>query len=166
MYLLDTNIISNFRKRPHPNLVAWLDGVSNDEIAVSAITIFEIQAGIAMVCDRSKATEIQGWLDGLILSGQTSIVAFDAEVARIYAHMFTTPALKNFLLPDARNPKPKSGADLIIAATAIVHDAVVVTANTNDFLRIHDHFPLPGLYDPFAREWRVDPRVLRKPSSP
>ncbi|MBK1836271.1 type II toxin-antitoxin system VapC family toxin [Azospirillum sp. YIM B02556] len=166
MYLLDTNIVSNFRKRPHPNLVAWLDAISADEIAISAITVFEIQAGIDMVGDRAKAKEIQVWLDGLVLSGQASIVAFDADVARVYAHLFTTAALKNFLLPDARNSRPKSGADLIIAATAIVHEAVVVTANTDDFLRIHEHFPLPGLYHPFAQEWQVDPRTRHQPPSP
>jgi hypothetical protein len=67
--------------------------------------------------------------------------------------MFATPALRDFILPDPRMAKPKSGADLMIAATAIVHAAAVAT----NFAAIHRQFPLPGVYKPFTDEWVVAP---------
>jgi predicted nucleic acid-binding protein len=139
VYLLDTDIISNLRKsKPNSNLVAWLGDVDPDTVGVSAITVFDIQAGAILVRDRdvSKANDIEAWLDGFVLAGQFSIVPFGAEVARVYAGMFVSPSLKNFLLPNPTNKTPKSGADLIVAATAIVHGAVVVSGNKGDFHRI------------------------------
>lgn len=53
--------------------------------------------------------------------------------------------------------KTKTGADLAIASIAIAHNAVVTTGNGSDFLLIHQHFPLPGLYDPFEGKWLVKP---------
>ncbi len=41
----------------------------------------------------------------------------------------------------------------MLAATAIVQGATLVTVNGDDFLRIHAEFPLPSLYEPFAMKW-------------
>jgi predicted nucleic acid-binding protein len=79
----------------------------------------------------------------------------DTDVARLYARMFVTPSLKNFLLPDPKSKRPKSGVDLMLAATVIVHGATLVTVNRDDYLRVHAEFPLPSLYEPFAMEWLV-----------
>jgi hypothetical protein len=49
------------------------------------------------------------------------------------------------------------GHDLMIASVAIVHDAPIITANTKDYLRINDWFPLPGLYHPLEERWHVEP---------
>lgn len=158
MYLLDTDVVSNFRKRkPHPNLLDWFHSVSPDEVAVSVMTVFEIQSGASLLrtVDEAKANEIEGWLDGFILTGGFRILPFDTEVARLYAKMFVTPALKNFILPDSKNKRPKSGADLMIAATGISHGATIVTINKDDYLRIHAEFALPSLYDPFSMEMVV-----------
>ena len=159
MFLLDTDVVSNFRKKPHPNLVAWLKAVNANDIAVSAMTVFEIQTGINYVRehDAAKAKDIDDWLRSFLLAGGMSILPVDADVARLYGNMFTTPELKNFLYPDPDSKRPKSGADLIIAATAIVHEATVVTINRADYERIHAHFPLPGLYEPFSDTFVVDP---------
>jgi hypothetical protein len=53
--------------------------------------------------------------------------------------------------------KTKTGADLAIAAIAIAHKAFVATGNGGDFLLIHQHFALPGLFDPFEGKWLVHP---------
>jgi predicted nucleic acid-binding protein len=157
MYLLDTDVVSNFRKKkPHPNLLAWFATVPREEIAISVMTVFEIQSGASVLRlqDPAKASEFEAWLDGIV-SNDLSVFPIDTATARLYGRMFVTPALKNFLMPDARSMKPKSGADLIIAATAIIHGATMVTINSADFLRIHERFPLPSLYDPFAGEWLI-----------
>jgi predicted nucleic acid-binding protein len=47
MYLLDTNVISEFRRpRPHAAVVAWLASVAAEHMFVSAVTLGEIQAGV------------------------------------------------------------------------------------------------------------------------
>jgi predicted nucleic acid-binding protein len=156
--IFDTDIVSNFRKKKlHPNLLAWFSGVERGSVAVSAFTVFEINVGVELVrrMDPDKAEQIEKWLESFVIAGGFDLLPFDARVGRIYARMFTTPGLASFLLPDRNSKKPKSGADLIVAATAIVHGAAVVTANKNDFLRINEFFPLPALYDPFGMEWAV-----------
>lgn len=158
MYLLDTDVVSNFRKRkPHPNLLEWFQAVPPDEVAVSVMTAFEIQAGASLLrsTDPKKANDIEDWLEGFILTGNFRILPVDTETARLYARMFTAAPLKNFVLPDPRSRRPKSGVDLMIAATATVHDAALVTLNKHDFLSIHREFPIPSVYDPFAMEWLV-----------
>jgi hypothetical protein len=45
----------------------------------------------------------------------------------------------------------------VIAAIAISRRAAVATGDVDDFLAIHRHFALPGLYDPFTGEWHVRP---------
>src|SRR6516164_565056 len=61
MYLLDTIIVSELRKRkPHGGVVAWLEGVANDQIYISAVTLGELQAGIELTRrqDSARAREI------------------------------------------------------------------------------------------------------------
>jgi hypothetical protein len=65
--------------------------------------------------------------------------------------MNETPALRNFLVHHPGAKQIKSGADLAIASIPIPHKAVVATGHRGDFLLIHRHFPLPGLYDPFRK---------------
>jgi hypothetical protein len=43
----------------------------------------------------------------------------------------------------------------VIAATAIVCDATLVTLAKDDFIRVHAEFPIPSLYQPFAMGWPV-----------
>jgi predicted nucleic acid-binding protein len=47
VFLLDTNVVSELRKvRPHGAVVAWIEGVADAELYLSAVTLGEIQAGI------------------------------------------------------------------------------------------------------------------------
>jgi len=168
VYLFDTDVISHFRKiKPHPSLIQWYEGLPPDEVAISVMTIFEIQTGVSALRTRNpeKAQSIEAWLDALVLSGGFKILPIDTRIARTYGRMFATPSLKGFLLPDPMSPRPKSGADLVIAATAIAHGAILVTGNASDFLRIHAEFPVPGLYEPFQGRWLVGQAVDLAPSS-
>ena len=61
-YLLDTNVVSELRKRkPHGGVVAWLASLHADQIFVSAVTIGELQTGVEMTRrqDAAKAQEIR-----------------------------------------------------------------------------------------------------------
>jgi predicted nucleic acid-binding protein len=67
VYLLDTNVVSEMRKRkPHKRMVAWIQAAPEESLYVSAVTVGEIQAGIEITSkqDAVKAKEIELWLDG------------------------------------------------------------------------------------------------------
>ena len=121
MYLLDTNVVSELRRpRPHGAVLAWLEGVADADLHLSAVTIGEIQAGIEMTReqDAAKAAEIEAWLEQV---AQTyNILDMNAEVFRAWARLMHR----------------KSGEiieDAMIAATATVHGLTVVTRNIRDF---------------------------------
>jgi hypothetical protein len=66
VFLLDTNVVSELRKvRPHGAVVAWLEGVADAELYLSAVTLGEIQAGIEITReqDTAKAADIEAWAD-------------------------------------------------------------------------------------------------------
>lgn len=158
MFLLDTDVISNLRKpKPHPDLVEWLEGVDADELAVSVQTIFEIRMGVELIRkqDIAKADEILAWLKDFALKGRWQIVPVDAETSMLAAQMWSTPALKNFIVQDPRSKKIKTGGDLMIAATAIRHQATIMSFNAEDFVEINALFPIPGVVNPDGMQWLV-----------
>lgn len=160
MFLLDTDIVSNFRKqKPHPELIRWIAQIGWDQVSMSAMTVTEIQIGIerAKASDADTATRISNWLDGLLEDGTPQVIPIGALVARLYGRMYEAPGLRNFVLTRPGSTHGKTGADLCIAATAITHELVVVTHNVDDFVRINAHFPLPGLFDPFEGAWKIRP---------
>jgi toxin FitB len=118
----------------------------------------EIQVGIerARRSDAVAAGRVEEWLAGLLQAGRPQVLPFDTDAALLLGRMNETPPLRNFLVqvPGAR--KTQSGADLAIAAIAIAHKAVMATGNASDFLLIHEHFPLPGLYDPLGDRWLLE----------
>ena len=133
MYLLDTNIVSELRRpRPHPSVVSWLNGIPAHQLFVSALTIGEIQAGIEITRDQNpaKARELEAWLHGQVLQGQ-SILALDAVVFQEWARLMHRRS--STLIQDA-----------MIAAVAITQRLTVVTRNVRDF----ESLGVP-VYNPF-----------------
>jgi predicted nucleic acid-binding protein len=133
VYLVDTNVVSELRKpRPHPNTTAWLRGVSNRDLFLSAVTVGELQAGVEITRqqDRAKAEEIEAWLERI--ANAWNILSMDARAFRQWARLMH--GRSDDLIEDA-----------MIAATAYVHGLTVVTRNVRDFRTLG----VPTL-DPFA----------------
>ena len=135
MYLLDTNIVSELRKRkPHGGVVAWLEGVANDQIYISAVTLGELQAGIELTRrqDSARAREIELWL--IEVASTHQVLPMDGEAFREWARLMH------------RRPR-QILEDAMLAATARLHGLTLVTRNTRDF----QGRGVP-LLNPFARE--------------
>ncbi len=121
MYLLDTNVISELRRpRPHGAVIAWLEGVADEDLHLSSVTLGELQAGVEKTReqDSDKATEIEAWIDQV--AETWNILPLDGRTFRVWATMMHRR--QDDLLVDA-----------LIAATAAVHQLVVVTRNVRDF---------------------------------
>ena len=121
MYLLDTNVVSELRKRkPHGAVVRWVKDVSDADLHISSVTIGEIQAGIEVTReqDEAKATELEQWL--ALVSGSFNVIPMDAAAFRVWARLMHRAS--DTLYEDA-----------MIAATAKVHQLTVVTRNVADF---------------------------------
>jgi predicted nucleic acid-binding protein len=101
-------------------VLAWLQSVGNDDLHLSAVTIGEIQAGIEITRERDpdKAEEIERWLEEI--AETYSVLGMDAATFRVWARLMHRR--QGYLTEDA-----------MIAATAHVHNLVVVTRNVRDF---------------------------------
>jgi predicted nucleic acid-binding protein len=124
MYLIDTNVLSELRRRhrTHPNVGAWADSVHIRDLFLSAITILEIEAGALMICRRDEAqgAKLRTWIDDSVLPAfRGRILSVDVAVAQRCARLH---------VPDHRTER-----DALIAATALVHRLKVVTRNIRDF---------------------------------
>jgi toxin FitB len=154
MFLLDTNIVSELsRKRPHQELLEWITHIG-DPLAISFSAVVEIQRGIENVSTHApeKAHRLCAWLTD-VLESDILFLPMDAETARIYAVMTMVPSLECLWAPDPQSKRPRPSQDLAIAATALRYGAVVATANPRDFVRVHQVFSLPGIFDPKTATW-------------
>ncbi len=134
MYLLDTNVVSELRKpRPHGAVVAWIEGVADADLYLSAVTLGEIQAGIEITRgqDAAKAAELEAWADQVAAS--YNVLPMDSTTFRLWAQLMHGQS--DTLYEDA-----------MIAACALVHQLTVVTRNVGDFAR----FKVP-LLNPFKK---------------
>lgn len=121
MYLLDTNVVSELRKpKPHGAVLAWFEGIADEQLHLSAVTIGEIQAGIELTReqDEAKALELQVWLDAVAAS--YNVLPMDAPAFKAWARLMHRKSDTVY-------------EDAMIAATAKIHGLTVVTRNVADF---------------------------------
>jgi predicted nucleic acid-binding protein len=126
MYLVDTNVASEpQRARPSLEVVTWFRTVPQDLLYFSVISLAEVIRGIKRHRDPAREASLQRWLDHDLRSwvGE-GLIAFTGPIAELTGSI---TALRD------RAGRPISFTDAGIAATAIVHDLVLVTRNTKDF---------------------------------
>lgn len=123
-YLLDTNVVSELRKRnPDANVVAWYERVADHDLFLSAITVGEIRIGIERLRrrDAARAEVLDRWLNSLRTTYRERVIGVDAEVAEEWGRL------------NVADPLPV--LDGLLAASAAVRGATLVTRNTKDFVR-------------------------------
>ena len=124
-YLLDTNIISEVRKRhPAPSVAGWISATPADRLHVSVLTFGEIEQGITRLRtrgDAEQAASIERWLRGMQEAFGNRALPVTLGVSAEWG----------------RRPGdyPIPVIDALIAATARVHGLTVVTRNVKDFER-------------------------------
>lgn len=127
-YLLDTNILSETRKKqPAPQLLTFLETLDAERTFISAVTIGEISKGIYLMAlqDEEKAFALRHWLETKIMPEYGSaVLPFDTRVAESWGLLMGTAKSR-------QQPPPLQ--DSLIAATAYAHRLTLVTRNTADF---------------------------------
>lgn len=125
MILLDTMVLSELRKaRPNTGVVTYLKAQVPETVFLSALTIGEIQAGIEkqrkLAPDAPEFEEaLSQWLTLIELQFAQSILPVSPSIAKLWGRLCVQTGDK--------------GIDNLIAATAMVHNLLLVTRNVKDF---------------------------------
>jgi hypothetical protein len=134
-FLLDTNVISELRKRDRCNASVrrWFSTVEDDQLYVSVLVVGEIRRGIELLRRRDvrAATSLDRWLKELERRYGNRILPVTLEICRIWGGMS----------PE----RPLAPIDGLMAATAIQHAMTLVTRNVQDVERSG-----VDVLDPFA----------------
>lgn len=157
--LLDTDIVSLMgRTRPPPGLRAWLLRVGIHRLHISYPVITELMRGahLKQRDDPQRAARIMAWVNE-ILNTDFPSPEMNTEVAYVYAQMTSVSCLRPMWTVQRGERATRLGHDLMIAAVSITHGLPILTGNTRDYLKIHQTFPLPGLYHPLESHWYVPP---------
>ncbi len=124
-YLLDTNVISELRKRERGDVgvVRWAASVDPAALFTSVLVIGEIRRGIELKrrSDPAQAVALESWLEQIRIGLGARILPVDERVADAWGRLGV--------------PDPLPATDGLIAATALVHGLTVITRNVGDLGR-------------------------------
>ena len=124
MFLLDTNTVIYFFKG-QGNVAERLLAVAAGEVAISSVSLYEIEVGIAK---SSQSSRRRRQFDSFLST--VSVLSFDSAAARAAATLRAGLEKRGL---------PIGPLDNLIAGVALAHRATLVTRNTREFSR------LPGL---------------------
>ena len=122
-YLIDTNVLSELRKRqPDANVVAWLEERPRQSLHLSVLSLGEIRKGIESVADAAYRQTLTDWLEtDLPTYFVGRLLSIDAPVADRWGRVQATAG------------RTLPVIDGLLAATALQHDLTLVTRNVKDF---------------------------------
>lgn len=121
-YLLDTNVISELRRKsPNKNVVNWFESLDSNDLYISCITMGELRTGALKKAktDKNGGQLLLKWVDKLISDYEEQIIDIDLDVCEEWAKCLTI---------DATN-----AVDGLVAAQAISMNLTLVTRNTKHF---------------------------------
>lgn len=127
-YLIDTSVIINFL-RDKASTVEAINNI-NGELSSSYICLAELYEGISRVRERQKAEK--GVLD--FFSGMSQIYGVDSDIAKNFGQIRASLKTKGEVIEDM---------DILLAATCISQNLILITANPKHFSRIPNLEILP-----------------------
>ncbi len=121
-YLLDTCVVSDFT-RGHPQVLARIKAASPDDIAVTTMTVMEVEYGLRLneALERKLRPVIQAFFQ--------SVLVLPYEEGDALASAAVRAALK-------KQGKPIGAYDILIAGCALSRGLTLVTSNTGEFARV------------------------------
>jgi len=139
-WLLDTNVISeSIRVGADRKLLAWMAARAPEQLAVSIVTIAELHDGVSRMDDSQRRIRYSAWIDNeLVKNFGDRVLPVTLEILTDW--LFLARRLE-------RRGVPRSAPDMLIAATARVHDLILVSRNVRDFAGTD-----VILYDPWKGE--------------
>jgi len=127
MYLVDTNVISEMRKKSKANkgVREFFKQVIEDDtqMFISVVTVGELRRGVELIRYRGdvrQANQLENWLTALLTEHQDQILDINQDIAQLWGRL--------------RVPHPENALDKQIAATALIYELTVVTRNHKDFV--------------------------------
>ena len=120
-YLLDTNVLSETRKKKaDAGVISFLEGADSSTLYISVLTLGELRKGVAKKQreDPEMAKRLAVWAEGFELSFADRILGIDAAMARLWG--------------DWSGERPRPVVDTLLAATAVLHGLTFVTRNVRD----------------------------------
>lgn len=128
MYLIDTNIISEVRKKTMANegVRAFFKQVVAEEAPafISVVTVGELRRGVELIRHRGdvrQANQLEKWLTALLKEYRDNILDINPDIAQLWGRL--------------RAPHPENALDKQIAAIALIYDLTVVTRNHKGFIK-------------------------------
>lgn len=116
--LIDTNVLSELaRPRPNPRVIDWAGGLS--AVILSVVTVEEIFFGLSA----KPSPRIARWFEDF-LDSDCRVLEVTTPIAR------HAGVLRGQL---ATRERPRTQADMLIAATAALHGLTLATRNERDF---------------------------------
>ncbi len=124
--LLDTNVISELKRgrKAAPRVIAWFSTLPPQNVFTSVIVLGEIRRGIELIArrDRPQAEVFERWYSSVRERLGTRVLAVDEPIMTLWARISV--------------PNMPPAYDGLIAATALVHDLIIASRNTEDFRRV------------------------------
>ena len=126
MILLDTNVISEpLRQAPEARVIEWIDAQPLETLYLSAITVAELRAGVALLPSGKRRAGLQESLEKRVLplfAGR--VLPFDLPCTQAYAELIAKAQKAGLAI---------AATDGFIAAIAVANGFAVATQDTSPF---------------------------------
>jgi toxin FitB len=137
MIIVDSNVISALMLAiPDPMMVSWFDGQPRTSVWTTAVTIFEIRAGLATMPAGRRRSSLESLFERLV----------DEKLERRVLPFDHAAAEESAILMADRQRTGRIGdlRDTMIAGIALAHRATLATRNVRHFA---------GLRVPVVNPW-------------
>ena len=126
MILLDTNVVSEpLRPAPDTRVTEWIDAQALETLFLSAITVAELRAGLALLPAGKRRSGLQTSFETRVMplfSGR--VLAFDLGCTHAYADLTAKARASGLAIASAEG---------YIAAIAVANGLTVATRDTSPF---------------------------------